>query len=156
MTQQGHAVTKLEINSDAFCIVVTGPRDWIDKRSVWMPLERMRNRHQRLLIRNGKAKKGVDHLAGLWASRREGKGVIERAFPADWDTYGKRAGHIRNGEMLRAFPRPDLVMVWGLPCRLDAPWCPPGVHPTHGTANCVEQARDLGLKVTFCPEGLVW
>lgn len=34
------------------------------------------------------AARGADSLAGEWAS---GKGVEVRAFPAEWDRYGKRA-----------------------------------------------------------------
>lgn len=40
--------------------------------------------------------RGVDEIA-LYYWRRRGWGVIER--PADWDRYGRGAGHRRNAEM---------------------------------------------------------
>lgn len=40
--------------------------------------------------------KGGDEF-GEWFAKKHGTSL--RIFPADWDTYGKSAGHIRNGEM---------------------------------------------------------
>lgn len=52
--------------------------------------------------------RGADRLAGEWARLR---GIPEESYPADWGRYGKRAGPIRNQEMLdRA--KPDLVIAF--------------------------------------------
>ncbi len=41
--------------------------------------------------------KGVDQIAGLWASH---KGYPVTVYPARWDIYGRRAGYIRNKIMV--------------------------------------------------------
>ncbi len=40
--------------------------------------------------------RGVDTYGEEWARR---EGIPVKRFPADWDTYGKSAGYIRNAEM---------------------------------------------------------
>jgi hypothetical protein len=40
--------------------------------------------------------RGIDTIGEEWAREN---GIPVKRFPADWDTYGKRAGHIRNREM---------------------------------------------------------
>lgn len=147
---------KLNLNSPNFTILVTGPRGWTDRRSVWMPLDRMLSHYGTLLVRNGKARDGVDNLVSLWTAQKKECGVVEDPHPANWRVHGKQAGFIRNGEMVRALPRADVVMAWGLPCKKNAPWCPPGFHPTHGTADCVKQARAAGIPVRFSPQGMSW
>lgn len=71
---------------------------------------------------------GVDLLGEQWAARRR---IPVARFPADWDRYGKRAGHIRNRKM--AENADALVAIWD------------GV--SKGTANMIEQASAMGLKV---------
>lgn len=154
--QDSLSKANLDPNSPKFTIIVTGPRGWTDHRTVWQPLDRALSYYGSLLVRNGKARQGVDSLVSAWTDRKKGCGVTEDPKPADWDTYGKKAGFIRNGEMVRALPRADLVMAWGLPCKMNAPWCPSGLHPTHGTADCVQQARDAGLRVRFSRHGMSW
>ena len=39
---------------------------------------------------------GVDYLAELWAEKH---GFEKKIFKADWDSYGKKAGYMRNEEM---------------------------------------------------------
>lgn len=51
-------------------------------------------------------------------------------FEADWELHGRKAGPIRNAAMLAT--EPDLVIAF------------PG---GKGTANCVAQARKLGIPV---------
>lgn len=71
---------------------------------------------------------GADTLAGEWAI------MIARiktvAYPADWDTFGKAAGPIRNRWMLEDF-RPNLVIAF------------PG---GQGTANMVQISRAAGVR----------
>ena len=42
--------------------------------------------------------KGADTYGRIYA---ESKGIPIRSFPADWQTYGKAAGFMRNGEMAK-------------------------------------------------------
>jgi hypothetical protein len=41
--------------------------------------------------------RGADTFGKKWAMLE--KGIPVKDFPADWDTHGKKAGPIRNGEM---------------------------------------------------------
>lgn len=43
--------------------------------------------------------KGVDSIAKLWAEFRK---LPINSYPADWKKYGKRAGFLRNEEMVKA------------------------------------------------------
>lgn len=52
-------------------------------------------------------------------------------YPADWEKYGKGAGHIRNQQMLDE-GKPDLVVAF------------PG---GKGTANMIERAKKAGVEV---------
>ncbi len=40
--------------------------------------------------------RGADLAGRLWAGE---KGIPVKEFPANWDKYGRSAGHIRNGQM---------------------------------------------------------
>lgn len=71
---------------------------------------------------------GADTMAYNWAKRH---GVEVHEFPADWNQYGKRAGYIRNKQMLDE-GKPDLVIAF------------PG---GKGTAMMVNLARQAGVKV---------
>jgi len=72
--------------------------------------------------------RGADELGERWAKEN---GIPIKRFEADWDGLGKRAGHVRNGEMaayaeaLIAFPLQD----------------------SPGTRDMIEQATQAGLFV---------
>lgn len=63
--------------------------------------------HDGLVIIHGAAR-GADTLAGSWA---KDNGFETEEYPADWDKYGKRAGYIRNVQMLNE-GKPDLVIAF--------------------------------------------
>lgn len=138
----------------AFRLGITGSRDWTRRSAVWLPLGAMLRHHRRLLIRNGKAKKGADLLVSQWTARLPDRLAEEDPHPADWDAHGNQAGFLRNQEMVDAGL--DALMVWANPCKKNSPWCPRGIHPSHGTADCVEKARAAGVPILFSPEGLNW
>lgn len=71
---------------------------------------------------------GADAGARIWA-RANYVDLIE--FPADWKRHGKRAGYLRNVQMLEE-GKPDLVIAF------------PG---GKGTAMMVKLARDAGVPV---------
>ena len=71
---------------------------------------------------------GVDKLGELWANNQNIP--IER-YPADWRTYGKAAGPMRNSTMARNADA--LVAVWD------------GI--SRGTADMINKANTRGLKV---------
>lgn len=51
--------------------------------------------------------KGADTLGMEWASRN---GLAVKGFPADWSTYGKAAGPIRNMEMAKYAD--SAIVIW--------------------------------------------
>ncbi len=75
---------------------------------------------------------GADSLAGEWARAR---GVPVEAYPAEWDLYGRAAGHLRNRQMLDE-GEPDIVIAF------------PG---GRGTADMKKQARGDCLPVLEIP-----
>lgn len=72
--------------------------------------------------------RGVDRLGEEWAKANS---VPVKSFPADWDRYGKSAGHRRNTEM--ALYADALIAVWD------------GV--SSGTHDMILKARNRKLKV---------
>lgn len=72
--------------------------------------------------------RGADTHAGRYA---EEAGIPVREFPADWKQYGKRAGPIRNSQMLRE-GMPDYCVAFLAP-------------NSRGTKNMIEQARRAGI-----------
>lgn len=78
------------------------------------------------LLINGGAR-GADQLAALWGMN---KPVPVLTLCADWEKYGKAAGHIRNSGLLKY--EPDLIVAF---------------RGGRGTSNMVSQARDKGITV---------
>ncbi len=72
---------------------------------------------------------GADKLAGVWADRHWG--VTTEVYPAQWDKYGRRAGYLRNREML-VVGKPDLVVAF------------PG---KAGTAMMIRLAKEADISV---------
>lgn len=106
-------------------VLVCGSRTWDNGI-------RMRQRFDRLPpdaeIIHGNAK-GADKWAD-YTARATGRPY--RRFPADWNTHGKRAGILRNIQMLDE--RPDLVLAF---------WD----GKSRGTAHTIGEARKRGIPV---------
>lgn len=77
-----------------FCLVV-GSRNFSDYALMETKLDRYLSNFSKIIIVSGGAR-GADTLAKEYARR---KGYGYREFPANWNTYGKSAGYIRNEEM---------------------------------------------------------
>lgn len=72
--------------------------------------------------------KGVDTLGNKWA---EENNIPVVHFPADWKTYGKVAGHVRNREM--AVYSQALILIWD------------GI--SSGSKNMLKLANEYGLQI---------
>jgi hypothetical protein len=81
------------------------------------------------------AARGADTHAAFWAERQGFPEEAILAFPADWEKYGKRAGYVRNQQMLDE-GHPDLVVAF-----VDKP-----LAESKGTAMMVDIARKAGVK----------
>jgi len=72
--------------------------------------------------------RGADKMAGRWADHM---GIEKEVYPAKWNIYGKRAGYVRNQQMLDE-GHPDLVVAF------------PG---GRGTDMMCKIAEDAGVEV---------
>jgi hypothetical protein len=105
-------------------ILVCGSRHFND----YELLERILNEYEISDIIHGDAR-GADRLAGQYGNKNE---IPVHVFPAQWDLYGKGAGHIRNGQMLRE-GTPELVIAFRGP-------------NSRGTQNMIDQATKAGVE----------
>lgn len=108
-------------------VLVCGGRNYTDYWTVFEVLDGQHKASPIALIIEGGAL-GADRFARRWAQER---GIPFKTFEADWKTYGKAAGPLRNGDML-CEGRPDLIIAF------------PG---GPGTAGMVALARKANLQV---------
>ena len=101
-------------------ILVCGGRSYSNRNVVTYWLEVL---HPTVIVNGGA--NGADALARQWADQND---VTCLTYPAEWDVYGRKAGPIRNLEMLIE-ENPDLVLAF------------PG---SDGTANMIHLARTAG------------
>lgn len=80
--------------------------------------------------------RGADTLARRYG---ETSGIPVRGFPADWNTFGRRAGPIRNSRMLKE-GNPDFVVAFRGP-------------NSRGTQNMIDQATKAGVPVRIIDFG---
>jgi hypothetical protein len=81
----------------AFYCLIVGSRTFTDYEFMKRKTDYLLQNYQDIVIVSGGAK-GADALAKRYALERNYKYV---EFPANWDTYGKSAGYIRNEQMLK-------------------------------------------------------
>jgi hypothetical protein len=95
-------------------VIVTGSRAWPDPLAVAHELNTLYLQHGPYVLVHGACATGADAAAAHWmeAAGRD-LGVTEVRFPADWEQYGKRAGPLRNEQMVKAGA--DLVLAFPLP-----------------------------------------
>lgn len=86
-------------------ILVCGHREFDDWNLLCLTLGSYASSDNTII--EGEAK-GADFLARVWS---KWQGVPYEAYPADWKTYGKKAGPIRNAQMLKE-GKPDLVIAF--------------------------------------------
>ena len=112
-------------NMEKFQVVVAGGRDFSNYPLLCKKLDHLFQNRQPTAIISGLAR-GADTLGRQYALERDIQ-VLE--FPAHWNELGKRAGMVRNREMLEAA---DAVVVF---------WD----SVSKGTANMVEITQKAGL-----------
>ena len=104
-------------------LLVCGGRDWGDAAAVRRTIREL----QPTVIIHGAAR-GADRLAD-WAA--DSLGIPKLPFPAKWGLHGKKAGTIRNQQMLDE-GKPDMVLAF------------PG---GRGTEDMVGRAEKAGIPV---------
>ena len=108
-------------------VLVCGGRNFDDYDYLADKLDALDGRYAIDEIIQGEAR-GADALAERWAKLRAVKCT---GFRAEWSTYGRRAGPLRNLRMLQE-GRPDLVVAFA---------------GGKGTANMISQAKAAGVRV---------
>lgn len=112
-------------------VLVCGSRDFDNEALLFCLLEGLFGSScgQDVII-EGEAR-GADRLAATWG---DAHGIPVERYPADWDQYGKRAGYVRNQQMLDE-GKPELVVAFYA-----------DQARTKGTAMMVDIARKAGVE----------
>lgn len=118
-------------------MLVCGDRNWKDKDFMLRLLDDILIYFGITEIIEGCAR-GADRTAEEWAIEHD---IPVRHFPAQWDTYGKSAGPIRNRQMLKE-GRPDMVVAFH-----------ESLNTSKGTKNMVQIAQKEGIPVYIFPSG---
>lgn len=108
-------------------VLVCGGRDFQNTVYLYTVLDDFHKAYQIGAVIEGGAR-GADRIAGYWARKNKIDLLI---FPADWKTYGKAAGAIRNQQMLDE-GKPDVVIAFA---------------GGTGTADMVKRAKAAGVEV---------
>lgn len=125
-----------------FRVLVTGSRDWPDMHEhfIWADLTMLlKDPDIRVLtVVWGKNPNGADAMVERWCNAWEplagylGKDVVPEPHPAAWNVFGKRAGHLRNEEMVERGA--DLCLAYPL-----------GISP--GTRGCMALASTAEIPI---------
>lgn len=140
--------------SKPYVILVTGSRDWGDYATVLEALAAFEGQPD-VIVRHGDCsnidKKTGEELSLDMLADRAAKqlGFEVDPMPADWDTHKKAAGPIRNMEMVKKLPKPNICLAFGKLCTRYGGKCTvvPGKHVSHGTRHCSLAAERAGIEV---------
>ncbi|MGW2169169.1 SLOG family protein [Streptomyces sp. NPDC001705] len=114
-------------------VIVTGSRAWPDPVRVSHELTTLYLQHGPFVLVHGACSTGADAAARHWYEIAGADlGCTEVRYPADWEQFGKRAGPIRNKQMVEAGA--DLVLAFPLP-------------GGRGTQNTIDLAEAAGITV---------
>jgi len=111
-------------------ILVCGSRGYTNQRQVYAVLDTMRAEYPDITIISGMAR-GPDRYAALYAAMNN---IPLETYLPDWDTYGNRAGIIRNTQMLSVGKPDQVIAFWD------------GV--SRGTKHMMDIARRKNITVT--------
>lgn len=110
-----------------FRILVTGSRNWADRKAVREALLETYTSDLVTVVHGGA--QGLDRIAGEVAAEL---GLIVESHPADWNTHGKRAGIMRNLAMIERGADVCLAFPLG---------------ESRGTRHCMGAAAKAGIPV---------
>lgn len=79
-------------------ILITGSRDWDDQGLIADQIHTAQFFYgEDLVVVHGSCPRGADQIADEWAAVL---GIEVERHAADWDSLGRRAGFVRNAEMV--------------------------------------------------------
>ena len=108
-------------------VLCCGDRNWTDRETVRVRISEL---PETAVIVHGAAR-GADTIAGEVAAEL---GHTVEVYPAQWNTYGRAAGPIRNNQMLDT--KPDLVIAFHA-----------DISKSKGTAHCIQEAERRSIIV---------
>lgn len=111
-------------------VLVTGSRDWADWMVIRAALVGVRHPIYPGTLVHGGAR-GADKMAAHVA---RDMGWLIEPHPADWDQHGKRAGFVRNAEMVKAGADVCLAFIR---------------NNSRGATMCARLAEDAGIPVQY-------
>lgn len=121
---------------DNMRILVCGDRNWRDRAAIRRQLVRYDS--STTILIEGEAS-GADVMSRHIARELNWPDDHILRFPADWERYGRRAGPIRNTQMLKE-GKPDEVLAFHTDIR-----------SSKGTKNMISQAKYAGIPVKLIP-----
>lgn len=110
-------------------LAIVGGREFNDYDLLKTSIAQLQQSRTILQVVSGGAK-GADSLGERWADEN---GIPKKIFPAQWDKYGKRAGFLRNKDIVANCD--EVIAFWDGRSR--------------GTADTIATARAQGKKVTI-------
>ena len=113
-----------------FVCLVAGSRCFDDVVLLYDKLDHFLQRQEEILIVHGGAK-GADSISAQYAEYR---GFETKVFLPDWEGLGKKAGYIRNKEMIdfiSKYPNKGCVVFWD--------------GESKGTAHTIKLAKEHGI-----------
>ena len=108
-------------------IAVCGGRDYLDREKLFASMDKVLEKHPKMVLVHGGCETGADEYARQWAGKRF---VPQHIYLAQWDRHGKGAGPIRNRQMARSGLTGLVAFPGG-----------------RGTDNMVRHCRDYGVPV---------
>lgn len=129
------------MSAASYRILITGSRDWTDEAcfgfrlglAVGYALKELDTTDlAAIVIVHGACPTGADAMASAFARHY---GHTEEAHPAKWDIFGKRAGPLRNEEMVLLGA--DICLAFPLP-------------QSRGTVHAMNAAKKAGIPTAVC------
>lgn len=129
-------------------LLVTGSRTWSDEDVAHRALELVgwAAIPNQVTLVHGSAGRGLDRIARDWAAPRRPHWMLE-PHPAMWADLGRRAGMVRNAEMVKAGASLCCAFINRCPdpaCRRPRP------HGSHGATGCADLAETAGIPTWRC------
>lgn len=124
-----------------FRILVTGSRNWPAPRKVFAELARFTGARDRITVVHGGNRAGADRFAVACAISL---GFAREPHKANWKSYRKAAGMIRNKVMVDLGA--DVCLAFIAPC-VDVKCEGKPVHGSHGATGCADLAEKAGIQV---------
>ncbi len=82
-------------------IAFTGGQDVNDTQAIWAALDKVRAKHDNMVLLHGGSPKGAERIAACWADNRKCHQIV---FKPNWTRHGKAAPFKRNDQLLETLP----------------------------------------------------